>query len=800
MGPNKDHELEELLNDKALFGDFVNEEFDVQQYTCHVIENHKVNEALAQLNIGINVLNKELLSQVSNHYEDLLAQATGIETLEGGLQSIQSKILSLVKSVERIKSQVSEPYNRIASRTRQLRRLQTTCDYLRQILRIIQLNKRLQSQLAAGAREITKAAQSLNELDYVLEGNDLSGIELITEDIKQIKEARLSVENQALNMFEQGLNTQNQPMIATSLQVFYNLGSLSTQVNKVLKQLANETENCINRAVDIPVSAVQNRSNLGGSTLAVTAFWEKFENLLKKLHEFCQKVYLLEKVLSKKRDPISHTCFIEVFSEEGNSTVFNHFWNEVCSLLRSNLDHAVQGSKYLQNLFEGEYPKLLRLFNDFWLNVTSFIDNNKATGNIGFRSEINIGFFSSTSPLESLKSCLQPFEKTYLSRSLSRLFDPINLVFPSGSTSVPTKDDLTVIIKTINSELSIAAVDEVFMIEVAKNVDETIQLYVSKCSELLVTTTDAGQLSGGLTSSQLRNVSIVNSLHLLHSGISELLPSMSHSPQEVLSIIDRSLKKILSFMDLAVSLLLSSVMASLENKIAKMHSENFSITKKAYNEMVEIAPCSRYVIDIQEFITSLQSDYLSLYNCQEFLIERLEAIAARVLELFVRHTCLLRNLWEGGKLKLAADMGQLEFALSPFCHRIGDLGSSYKLFRVFRPFLFQNIEDIPTNPNLGDSLPYSTAIHFLFSQAPPQLLSPHTVAGWSITEYSEWLDDHHEESERIALISGTLEAYAQKVHNQGDSELHQVYVVMKKLLSNQENTNTTKAIASTLDA
>ena len=30
-------------------------------------------------------------------------------------------------------------------------------------------------------------------------------------------------------------------------------------------------------------------------------------------------------------------------------------------------------------------------------------------------------------------------------------------------------------------------------------------------------------------------------------------------------------------MDLAVSLLLSSVMASLENKIAKIHSENFSM-------------------------------------------------------------------------------------------------------------------------------------------------------------------------------------------------------------------------------
>lgn len=38
---------------------------------------------------------------------------------------------------------------------------------------------------------------------------------------------------------------------------------------------------------------------------------------------------------------------------------------------------------------------------------------------------------------------------------------------------------------------------------------------------------------------------------------------------------------------------------------------------------------------------------------------RLEHIASRVLELFVRHTSLLRTIGEGGKLKLAADMAQV---------------------------------------------------------------------------------------------------------------------------------------------
>ena len=48
-----------------------------------------------------------------------------------------------------------------------------------------------------------------------------------------------------------------------------------------------------------------------------------------------------------------------------------------------------------------------------------------------------------------LKDSLMPFENAYLSKSLSRLLDPINLVFPVGAKSVPSKDELNSVIKTM---------------------------------------------------------------------------------------------------------------------------------------------------------------------------------------------------------------------------------------------------------------------------------------------------------------------------------------------------------------
>jgi len=42
------------------------------------------------------------------------------------------------------------------------------------------------------------------------------------------------------------------------------------------------------------------------------------------------------------------------------------------------------------------------------------------------------------------------FETAYLQRSISRLFDPINLVFPQGGRNPPSQDELEAICKTIS--------------------------------------------------------------------------------------------------------------------------------------------------------------------------------------------------------------------------------------------------------------------------------------------------------------------------------------------------------------
>ncbi|KAI2665608.1 Conserved oligomeric Golgi complex subunit 5 [Labeo rohita] len=162
-----------LLKDEC-YTDFLKDDFDVKTYTAQAIHHAVIAEQLAKLAEGISQLDKELHCQVVARHEDLLAQATGIESLEGNislsfslfsvLQMMQTRIAALQSAVDRIRTKIVDPYNKIVARTAQLARLQVACDLLRRIIRILYLSKRLQGQLQGGSREITKAAQSLNEL------------------------------------------------------------------------------------------------------------------------------------------------------------------------------------------------------------------------------------------------------------------------------------------------------------------------------------------------------------------------------------------------------------------------------------------------------------------------------------------------------------------------------------------------------------------------------------------------------------------------------------------------------------
>ncbi|KPP74815.1 conserved oligomeric Golgi complex subunit 5-like, partial [Scleropages formosus] len=679
---------------------------------------------------------------------------------------------------------------------------------------------------------------------YLSQGVDLSGIDVIEADLLFISRARLEVENQAKRLLEQGMEIQcqhlspggraesrvagelssprliphspapglllggqhrdetppsetaNPTQVGTALQVFYNLGSLKETISNVVDGYRATVEDNVSTALDIRVLTQPGGTRGGpgraamptpGNTAAFrAALWTNLEKLMDQICAACGQVQHLQKVLTKKRDPVTHVCFID----------------EIVKAL------------------EGEYPKLLRLYNELWKRLQQYSTSiqgaltssgvGAGVGGLDLSTELPTSelephdlFMQSKQdydPEKALKDSLQPYEAAYLSKSLSRLFDPINLVFPQGGRNPPSNDELESIIKTIASELNVAVVDPNLTLAVAKNAAKTIQLFCVKSEQLLCTQGDASQVIGPLTEGQRRNVAVVNSLYRLQQAVDKMISGLSSFPPAAEQSLSGSLQAVQALMAGAVQPLLLSVSDSVEAIIITMHQEDFSGPLPASAK--PDVPCSLYMKELQGFISRVMSDYFHHFQCLDFIYDNTEAIAQRAIELFVRHASLLRPLGEGGKMRLAADFAQMELAVAPLCRRVSDLGKPYRLLRSFRPLLFQTSEHIANSQATGDLIPYSTILHFLFTRAPPELKSPNQIinedirdavlkqeclssqcrAEWSIARYSQWLDDHPLEKDRLTLIRAALEAYVQEVRARQGKEFAPVYPIMLQLL------------------
>ncbi|XP_076469307.1 conserved oligomeric Golgi complex subunit 5-like [Babylonia areolata] len=804
-----DDDVWQLINNDDVFKQFLSEDFDVKDHANKVIQGMAIAEQLGKLAEGISLLDKEIHTQIVSHHEDLLSQATSVETLEGVLQMMQTRIQSLLSAMDRIRAKVSEPYTKILARTTQLRHLHETCDLLRRIIRIMYLTKRLRTQLQGGAREITKAAQSLNELDYVCEGVDLSGVEVIEADRRFIKQAHKDVESQAQKMLEQGMETQNQTQVATSLQVFHNLAVLSGVVERVVNTCYQTLHRNVRTCLDVTALAQQQaftpaRGGPGraampapGNTAAMRAsLWTSMEKLMDSIYSACAQVQHLQKVLAKKRDPVTHICFIDELAKhrQGNVNIVQEFWENVTRMLTSEFSDAAETSSFLKQAFEGEYPKLLRLYSDLWRRLQQFSLTMSVSASVGTsdlvppenmeKDEDIFGPSDKASVTydseKALRDTLSEFETAYLSRSLSRLFDPINLVFTSSTCDPPTPEEVENIVKTISSELNVSSVDMKLSITIAKNVAKTIQLFCVKSEQLLCTDGEASQVIGPASAGQNRNSAAVNTLFHFHQAVVKVLSGLTNFPEEARSCVESSLEKVGQLMGTAISPLLSSLSDALEAIILTMHQEDFSGPAPSGNQ--EAAPCSLFMKELQGFVSRCQADYFSQFHCRDFIMDHLLPVARRCVELFVRHASLIRPLGEGGKLRLAADFAQMEMAISPFCRRVADLGRDYRILRAFRPLLFQTVEHVSQSPALGEIIPYSCVLHFLFARAPTELRSPHQVSDWSVSRYSAWLDDHTSEADRLQFIKGALEAYAKLVRQRGSKEYAPVYPIMLDLL------------------
>lgn len=132
-------------------------------------------------------------------------------------------------------------------------------------------------------------------------------------------------------------------------------------------------------------------------------------------------------------------------------------WRTLTTVLNSSLLSACNQSNYIKQTFQNEYPKLLKLQNDLWirlLQLNPLMDRYNYLDPVVEKSKLKVGGLvdktNYLSAYELLRKCFYDLENSYLNRSLSHLFDPINLIFSQNVDKQINRNDIETYVKSKN--------------------------------------------------------------------------------------------------------------------------------------------------------------------------------------------------------------------------------------------------------------------------------------------------------------------------------------------------------------
>jgi hypothetical protein len=110
----------------------------------------------------------------------------------------------------------------------------------------------------------------------------------------------------------------------------------------------------------------------GNVAIFRATLWSNLEKMMGAIFSEFQKVSHLQAVLEKHSK--SNLDLLDASSRSASKTGSDltlQFWTELIEVLKRNFKSASESS-YMSQAFEGEFPKLLRFFNDLWHRVSKF--------------------------------------------------------------------------------------------------------------------------------------------------------------------------------------------------------------------------------------------------------------------------------------------------------------------------------------------------------------------------------------------------------------------------------------------
>ncbi|KAG5637228.1 hypothetical protein H0H81_005350 [Sphagnurus paluster] len=686
----------------------------------------------------------------------------------------------------------------------------------------------------------------------------LRSINAVAAHIPSIEEARAKVTNEMESMVLTGLTTLNQSLLASSLQTAYNLRVLPELVQNLILDLSQAVEERIQSAFDLskiskealakdsapapsPQSQPTYRSRVRTEPTNVTApqftaaLWARLEVMIEdmadccikaplfwaltpkrsydhfplylpscqiieahhKIRVFILKVYTLEKVLKLKKDTVTQALFLDEAMKVLENKPSATFWTSLGRSLEKHARDSAKSSTFLQQTLSTGYPKLLRLFHEFFAKIAVHTDT----------------VYGPTPETVFVLRALSNFESLYLARSTNKVNEAVGQAFAGGVRAPPGSAEGISIARTVSNELDSARFDPLLVRAVAKNTVSSLGMMLSRLDGMVVRDRSAVTLLGPTgTPQQASNAQLATCLYQCWSKLEMLREDHTEA---VFDALKPSIKSIFQAYEQLVEPLMAAIRRELGAIIVKLHRIDFG---KSADPMSDMGNSSFYMKDLIEKLSFIKMEVLDKFSLGEagqkwyifFLhfifgnaygmnINRVRSIVKHVIKTFVLHVSIARPLGESGKLRLASDMAELEFALSVFIvenpqsKRGGDLeviGDEYRMLRAMRFVIFSDLlnnradkihrpllfldNSMLAMPDRTVGLPPLIILHHILVRSPLPL--PHELHGWQEAEYVRWVDEHTER-EAWTLVEGGLSHWEKVSESEGkESAIAKEYI------------------------
>jgi hypothetical protein len=800
-GASKLAEIIEALSADPATKIYLDPERTPEEHVGVAVREQRVGEALRQARGAADTLSSNVRDEVVHRKEALLAEVDAVTALEKEVTTVSSGVSALASASTALADALSGPYVPMSQALVTLKNIREASKLLRAVSRF----RYCTSKLADAAlfptisvanrtpvESLPAAAEAVRELEELLTpgGSAPHGfdkVDLVAKNTQAVRRAGLELRRRSSAILKSGIAARDQSSVSATVSAFRALGILPERVNGEISRLLSETQAAIQRGLDPPrvgsalsLSAAfggvgpvaSSRDSWKGSTYdekgssgvlserqkqqgaAPTSdtgvrglpseIWDRLDDMLETIRDHCSKAVLLQQVLSRKHDDVSHVSLLhEPIASAFIDAVGKSLGEQIVSLSRTHRQRA--GGAQVFRTITSEYPRLRASLVSVSERIHTLLRGAPYPITV-IEPHGKLPIVPDCSFIEgTFVSAVREVESHYLTASLERLTSAATSLFGSNRPGGPGEAEAVGLVRLLAAELSASrSAPDLFQTSIV-NAATVLRLYLSHVQDFAAENApDVDEQSNhGTVVHDWPLLRVYNGLIALINAAKRLLGIDEDGSGKLPTPIANEVSSLYKLSDVLLDGPFSACSIHVTRAIQRIHTEDLTSSRGVEDG------CSLYAVDVGAQLSMFSDGAIQKIARSRSLGVATKKLGCHVLDVFVQHASLAFPLPEAARFRLATDMARIELAVESLCP-VRSLGESYLAIRSMRNLVIFSDDDLVSSTpstvcTLSHLRPSFVAYHLFSRSSDAMLEHPHRRDNLTPAEFVDWLGAHSED-------------------------------------------------------